>query len=126
MSVTTRIRIAVFCLVATLGMGSSLAGEPVRATVVSDSGDRIVLQYTFGEYQSEAVNIEGREYLEISFPGEPVFLERGNPALPHVNRSVIIPDGDTEVRPHDRIVIFALADQVREVEHMFRVSLEYF
>ena len=39
---------------------------------------------------------------------------------------VIIPDGDTEVRPHDRIVIFALADQVREVEHMFRVSLEYF
>ena len=39
---------------------------------------------------------------------------------------VIIPDGDTEVRPHDRIVMFALADQVREVEHMFRVSLEYF
>ena len=43
-----------------------------------------------------------------------------------VARTVIIPDGDTEVRPHDRIVIFALADQVREVEHMFRVSLEYF
>ena len=40
--------------------------------------------------------------------------------------NVIIPDGDTEIRPHDRIVIFALADQVREVEHMFRVSLEYF
>ncbi len=39
---------------------------------------------------------------------------------------VIIPDGDTEVRPRDRIVMFALADQVREVEHMFRVSLEYF
>ena len=42
------------------------------------------------------------------------------------DNEVIIPDGDTEVRPHDRIVIFALADQVREVEHMFRVSLEYF
>jgi len=40
--------------------------------------------------------------------------------------TVIIPNGDTEIRPHDRIVIFALADQVREVEHMFRVSLEYF
>ena len=39
---------------------------------------------------------------------------------------VIIPDGDTEVRPHDRIVMFALAEHVREVEHMFRVSLEYF
>ena len=42
------------------------------------------------------------------------------------SNQVIIPDGDTEVRPRDRIVIFALADRVREVEHMFRVSLEYF
>lgn len=39
---------------------------------------------------------------------------------------VIVPDGDTEVRPHDRVVIFALAGRVREVEQMFRVSLEYF
>ena len=39
---------------------------------------------------------------------------------------VIIPRGHTEVRPHDTLVMFALADQVREVEHMFRVSLEYF
>ncbi len=40
--------------------------------------------------------------------------------------AVIIPDGDTEVKAHDRVVIFALAEHVREVEHMFRVSLEYF
>ncbi len=40
--------------------------------------------------------------------------------------TVVIPDGDVEFKPHDRIVIFALAEQVREVEHMFRVSLEYF
>lgn len=39
---------------------------------------------------------------------------------------VVIPDGDTEIRPRDRIVMFALAERVREVEHMFRVSLEYF
>jgi trk system potassium uptake protein TrkA len=39
---------------------------------------------------------------------------------------VVIPDGNTEIRPHDRIVMFALAERVREVEHMFRVSLEYF
>jgi trk system potassium uptake protein TrkA len=40
--------------------------------------------------------------------------------------NVVIPDGNTEIRPHDRIVMFALAERVREVEHMFRVSLEYF
>lgn len=39
---------------------------------------------------------------------------------------VVIPTGRTEIKPHDRIVMFALAGMVREVEHLFRVSLEYF
>jgi len=40
--------------------------------------------------------------------------------------AVIIPDGETQIEAHDRIVIFALAGRVREVEQMFRVSLEFF
>ena len=39
--------------------------------------------------------------------------------------TTITPTGDTEIRPHDRIVIFALAEMVREVEHLFRVSPDY-
>ncbi|MCT8974163.1 Trk system potassium transporter TrkA [Microbaculum marinisediminis] len=39
---------------------------------------------------------------------------------------VIIPRGDTYIQPHDRIVMAAMADQVRKVEQMFRVSLEFF
>jgi trk system potassium uptake protein TrkA len=39
---------------------------------------------------------------------------------------VIIPRGDTQINAHDRIVIFALADKVPQVEQMFRVSFEYF
>ena len=42
------------------------------------------------------------------------------------DNKVIIPHGDTELRAHDRVVMFALAGKVREVERMFRVSLEYF
>ncbi|PSM19889.1 MULTISPECIES: Trk system potassium transporter TrkA [Nitratireductor] len=38
----------------------------------------------------------------------------------------IKPSGAFVVRPGDRIVIFALASAVRQVEQMFRVSLEYF
>ncbi|MEQ8296624.1 MAG: Trk system potassium transporter TrkA [Nitratireductor sp.] len=38
----------------------------------------------------------------------------------------IKPNGAFVVRPGDRIVIFALASAVRQVEQMFRVSLEYF
>ena len=40
--------------------------------------------------------------------------------------TVIMPDGETEVKAHDRVVMFTLAGRVREVEQMFRVSLEYF
>jgi trk system potassium uptake protein TrkA len=39
---------------------------------------------------------------------------------------VISPDGDTRILASDRVVIFALAERVRQVEQMFRVSLEFF
>ncbi|MBL4785340.1 MAG: Trk system potassium transporter TrkA [Cohaesibacteraceae bacterium] len=42
------------------------------------------------------------------------------------NGEVIRPNGDTRIQAHDRVVLFALADRVREVEQMFRVSLEFF
>lgn len=39
---------------------------------------------------------------------------------------VIRPNGQSRIKPKDRVVIFALADAVRHVEQMFRVSLEFF
>lgn len=39
---------------------------------------------------------------------------------------VIIPSGDTKVSSGDRVVIFAVSSQVRRVEQLFRVSLEFF
>jgi trk system potassium uptake protein TrkA len=39
---------------------------------------------------------------------------------------VIAPRGDTVVQAKDRVVIFALREQVRQVELLFRVSLEFF
>ncbi len=39
---------------------------------------------------------------------------------------VIIPRGDTVVRPNDRVVIFAVSDAVKKVEKMFSVRLEFF
>lgn len=39
---------------------------------------------------------------------------------------VLMPTGETELKAKDRAVIFAMAEHVREVEHMFRVSFEYF
>lgn len=39
---------------------------------------------------------------------------------------VIKPDGNLRIRPKDRVVIFAMATEVRQVEQFFRVSLEFF
>ena len=39
---------------------------------------------------------------------------------------VIVPDGDTTIKAGDRVIIFATADRVKQVEQMFRVSLEFF
>ncbi len=39
---------------------------------------------------------------------------------------VIVPDGDTELLVKDRAVIFSTADSVREVEQLFRVSIDFF
>jgi len=36
------------------------------------------------------------------------------------------PDGNMKIRAHDRVIIFALAEYVRKVEQMFRVSLDFF
>ncbi|MEM9732618.1 MAG: Trk system potassium transporter TrkA [Pseudomonadota bacterium] len=42
------------------------------------------------------------------------------------DRKVLMPDGDTIIKSRDRIVMFATAARVKQVEQMFRVSLEYF
>ena len=39
---------------------------------------------------------------------------------------VSMPSGDTVINPGDRVVLMALRDYVKDVEQMFRVSLEYF
>jgi trk system potassium uptake protein TrkA len=39
---------------------------------------------------------------------------------------VLVPDGSAQIVAKDRVIIFASVDKVRQVEHMFRVSLEFF
>ncbi len=39
---------------------------------------------------------------------------------------VIQPDGDTVIKSNDRVIVFTVASLVKQVESMFRVSLEYF
>jgi len=38
----------------------------------------------------------------------------------------VTPSGSTKIEAHDRVIIFVTAEHVRDVEQMFRVSLEFF
>ncbi|NTF32144.1 Trk system potassium transporter TrkA [Rhizobium skierniewicense] len=42
------------------------------------------------------------------------------------DKTVIRPDGGTKIKARDRVVLFASSDAVREVEQLFRVSIQYF
>ena len=42
------------------------------------------------------------------------------------NGEVIKPSGSLKIKPKDRVVIFAMENAVKQVEQMFRVSLEFF
>ncbi|MGV8939593.1 MAG: Trk system potassium transporter TrkA [Allorhizobium sp.] len=42
------------------------------------------------------------------------------------NGTVIHPDGSTKIKAKDRVVLFATPQAVRDVEQMFRVSIQYF
>ncbi len=42
------------------------------------------------------------------------------------SNEVIKPDGDTELEVRDRVVMFVRADHVRQIEHLFRVSPDFF
>ena len=42
------------------------------------------------------------------------------------DKKVIIPHGDTQILAKDRVIIFAEASRVKQVEQMFRVSLDFF
>jgi trk system potassium uptake protein TrkA len=39
---------------------------------------------------------------------------------------VVKPDGETRIKAHDRVVIFAKTSAVKKVEQLFRVSLQFF
>jgi trk system potassium uptake protein TrkA len=89
---------------------------------------RIRAVQSLGDGSAEAVEAEALETSPLV--GRPL---REVDALKNVRigaimrgGKVIMPTGSTEIEARDRVVLFTLADQVREVEQLFRVSLEFF
>jgi len=64
--------------------------------------------------------VVGKSIRDLDLPAGILFgaLVRGE--------SVVIPRGDTVIQRDDRVILFALADQIKSVEQMFSVQLGYF
>ena len=89
---------------------------------------RIRSVYGIADGQGEIVEAEALETSPlVGKPLRDTRLPRGV-RIGAILRSgqIVVPRGDTRVLPHDRVVLAALSDHVREVEQMFRVSLEFF
>lgn len=109
-------KICIACILAlfigSINMVGLFAAEEVHIEVVSDIGSSIILNYKIGDYQSQSVFINGQEYAQIWIPGEPLLKEKGAPALPHVNRSIIIPD---DAKMAVRVLSFRYEDTIAKV-----------
>lgn len=67
-------------------------GASVDVRLLESSADRVVIEYTVPGFDASPVTIDGITYQAVSLPGESNLLQAGLPALPHVARSIIIPD----------------------------------
>ena len=63
----------------------------VEVEVLTSNEDLIEIDYGINGFYLEEVEIEGEIYSKILLPHEGIFLDRGYPELPHINRSVLIP-----------------------------------
>jgi hypothetical protein len=97
-------RFAALC-VATACVAVALASShtsPTNVSVLANTPDRVIIQFQFPDFQSTTVDLKGEPHSLINLPGEPRTLVAGAPELPHVARSIIIPDdGSVEVRVTD-------------------------
>ena len=62
------------------------------ALLVSSNIHRTILEFNGGDFTKSSVIIEGGKFFHLNFQGEPTLLEKGNPQLPKMVRSIIIPD----------------------------------
>ncbi len=61
-------------------------------SLISSNVSKTVLEFNGGDFSKIPVSIEESEYFYLTFQGQPTLLEKGNPQLPKMVRSIVIPD----------------------------------
>lgn len=66
--------------------------SPLSINVLDSNDDQTILELNFSSFDKNTVNIQGNEYNHITLGKEGLILEEGQPQLPFIGRSIIIPD----------------------------------
>ncbi|WP_295896988.1 Trk system potassium transporter TrkA [uncultured Bartonella sp.] len=114
----------------TVGIDSHLNPRSVTISKVLQQMRRGRIRSVFSVANGEAEIIEAEAMQTSPLVGKPLSeldLPEGlRIGAIYRDRTMIRPKGETRVLAGDMVIIFALADAVRDVEQLFRVSLEYF
>ncbi|MCK5076615.1 MAG: hypothetical protein KAR38_09575, partial [Calditrichia bacterium] len=66
--------------------------NPFQVKVLQSSSNETVIEYSFGSFSRKEIQIDGKTYYNLSLSNESRLMEKGNPALPKIARSIIIPN----------------------------------
>jgi hypothetical protein len=83
------------------------SGPEVKIAVKEASDTRTVIRLEINAFTTTPVDIGGQRYYTVSIEGEGVLLNEGEPALPRVCRSIVIPDA---ARVEARIISSSYTD----------------
>jgi len=115
---TRRIIAGALGLLASVVSSATTLTSPAKASpsdrtahVLRDEPERILVQVDVNDYQFVPVVIAGRTFQHVVLPGESSLHAAGEPDLPVINRSLVIPDDgvmsvravSVEVRDHELI-----------------------
>ena len=64
----------------------------IEINVIEQDMDHVIINYKINYYNINNIDINQEIYQQIKLDGEPNFIIENAPELPHINRSLIIPD----------------------------------
>ena len=76
----------------TIFLSNFLFSNNFEIRIVEQNEEYVIINYNIYDYDINEIEQNGTTFHDIILDGEPEFLINGFPSLPHINRSVIIPD----------------------------------
>lgn len=100
------LNLVLFCFVFA---NQSVVQSPVEINIIEENLDYLVLEYKINSFDIEETEVSSESFHRIDLEGEPNFILENKPSLPHINRSIIIPDNHS-------ISLTVLEQEYREYE----------